>query len=76
MAKLTLSVDDHVVGIAKEYAKRHGVSVSKIVENYLSALEQAGSRPSASTPVLRSVRGILKGIDVPDYRRHLEEKYR
>jgi hypothetical protein len=28
------------------------------------------------TPVLRSVRGVLKKADVKDYKRHLAEKYR
>jgi hypothetical protein len=38
MAKLTLSVDSRVVSLAKQYAKRRGVSVSNMVEAYLAAV--------------------------------------
>ncbi len=37
MSKLTLSVDGEVVARAKCHAKRRGVSVSQMVEAYLSA---------------------------------------
>ncbi len=80
MAKLTLSVDSAVVLRAKKYAKRRGVSISEMVETYLSAIDRGpGSNPGA-TPVLNSVRGILKTADPAhyreQYRRHLESKYR
>jgi len=38
--KLTLSVDDRVVSRAKQYAKRRGISVSKMVEGYLAAVAE------------------------------------
>jgi hypothetical protein len=38
MSKLTLSVDPGVAARAKRYAKRHGVSVSGLVETYLAAV--------------------------------------
>ena len=76
MAKLTLSVDDIVVIRAKQYAKQRGVSVSKVVEDYLSAV--ADPVAPSGTPVLDSVRGILKkaDIDIDDYREHLAGKHR
>ena len=37
MSKLTLSVDSRVVSRAKVYAKRQGLSISKMVEIYLAA---------------------------------------
>jgi hypothetical protein len=76
MPKLTLSVDEAVIGRAKRYAKKQGVSVSKMVEAYLSAVADPPTRVTADTPVLRSVRGILKKADVKDYKRHLANKYR
>jgi hypothetical protein len=76
MSKLTLSVDDAVIWRAKRYAKKQGVSVSKMVEAYLSAVADPSTRETAATPVLRSVRGILKKADVRDYKRHLTNKYR
>jgi Family of unknown function (DUF6364) len=74
MSKLTLSVDDQVVSQAKRYAKRRGVSISKLVESYLSAV--AGPLPAADTPVLRLVRGALKEDGTRAYRKHLAAKYR
>ena len=75
MAKLTLSVDDIVVIRAKQYAKQRGVSVSKVVEDYLSAV--ADPVAPSGTPVLDSVRGILKKADIgiDDYRQHLAGKH-
>jgi hypothetical protein len=75
MTKLTLSVNPSVVSQAKVYARRHGLSISHMVEEYLAAI----SAPAAiqdMPPVLRSVRGILKKADPQEYRQHLVEKYR
>jgi hypothetical protein len=74
MSKLTLSVDSGVVTRAKRYAKQHGTSVSEMVEAYLSAVAEPRSVPD--TPLLRSIRGILKKGSLEDYRRHLAAKYR
>lgn len=76
MSKLTLSVDDAVISRAKRYAKKQGVSVSKMVEAYLAAVAEPSSRVPEDTPILRSVRGVLKNADVKDYKRYLVRKYR
>ena len=76
MAKLTLSVDNRVVSRAKQYAKLRGVSVSKMVEAYLAAVGEPSSTPTGATPILRSVRGVLKKADIDEYRKHLAAKYR
>jgi hypothetical protein len=76
VAKLTLSVDDRIVSVAKQYAKRRGVSVSGMVEAYLAAVADPPSPARGAAPILRSVRGILRNADVNDYRRHLATKYR
>jgi hypothetical protein len=75
MAKLTLNVDERVVSRAKQYAKRRGVSVSQMVEAYLAAVTNPPSRATGGTPILRSVRGILKDGDINEYRTHLAAKY-
>jgi hypothetical protein len=73
--KLTLSLDPAVITRAKRYAKQRGVSVSAIVETYLAAVSQPAC--AAKTPQVRArLQGILKGADPPDYRRHLERKYK
>jgi hypothetical protein len=76
MSKLTLSVDDAVVSRAKRYAKARGTSISKMVESYLAAVAEPSPRSTADTPILRSMRGILKKADVKDYKRYLEAKYK
>jgi hypothetical protein len=76
MAKLTLSVDNHVVSRAKQYAKLRGVSVSGMVEAYLAAVAEPPSPVTSTAPILRSVRGVLKHADIDEYRKHLAAKYR
>jgi hypothetical protein len=76
MSKLTLSVDERVISQAKRYAKRRGVSVSEMVEAYLSSVSGGISHPARDTPILRSLRGSLKKADIGNYRRHLAAKYR
>ena len=76
MAKLTLSVDDHVVLRAKQYAKLRGVSLSKMVEAYLTAVSEPPSSAARVAPILRLVRGILKNADIDEHQKHLTSKYR
>jgi hypothetical protein len=76
MAKLTLSVDDRVVSRAKQYAKRRGVSVSKMVEAYLAAVAEPSCQATGATPILRSIRGVLKHGDINEYRKHLAARHR
>jgi hypothetical protein len=75
MSKLTLSVDEAVVLRAKRFAKKQGVSISKMVEAYLAAVADP-SGVSTDAPILRSVRGVLKRADIKDYKQHLANKYR
>ena len=88
MSKLTLNVDKTVLARAKRYAKKRGVSVSHIVQEYLDVVGGATTvatlsgvtRPvdpaKADAPVLWSLRGILKSANLQSYREHLAAKYR
>lgn len=79
MAKLTLSVDEGVIRLAKRYAEQSGTSISRLVERYLSFLARPPAEPESNRPrVVARLRGALKGAseDVEDYRRYLREKYR
>lgn len=76
MAKLTLTVDSRVISRAKEYAKTRGVSLSEMVEAWLSALAESGPPSTRAMPILRSVRGVLKHANIDDYRKHLAAKFR
>jgi len=73
-AKLTLSVNPAVVSRAKRYAKRQGVSVSRLVEAYLASISEEAATADLP-PVVASLRGALKKSDPGAYRRHLVRKY-
>jgi hypothetical protein len=75
MPKLTLSVKRDVVERAKRYAGRKGTSVSRLVEGFLDRITLPPDH-SETPPVLRRLRGSLKGSEPAVYRRHLKEKYR
>ena len=74
-SKLTLSVDERVVKQAKRYARKRGTSVSRLVEDYLD-LVSGRSGGAEAPPVLRRLRGALKGVGEEDYRRYVRRKYR
>jgi hypothetical protein len=77
MGKLTLSVRDDVVRRAKAYATARSTSVSRLVEGFLDAVSRAGSASIAEEPpVLRRLRGTLKGARIEAWREHLAEKHR
>jgi hypothetical protein len=79
MAKLTLNVDESVVTRAKRYAARRGISVSRLVEQFLGLVSRAASKGDDDLPpILARLRVELKGVSVNSagYRKHLERKYR
>ena len=73
MSKLTLSVDSGVVERAKQFAAEHRTSVSEMVESYLSLVVTPAE--SSDAPIVRSLRGILKGGGEQDYKDYLSQKY-
>ncbi len=75
--KLTLRLDDELIGRAKRHSARSGKSVSKLVADYF-ALIDSGEAPVEITPRVRALRGALAGsaLDERDYRRHLESRHR
>jgi hypothetical protein len=70
MSKLTLSVDDDVIRQAKAWAAKEGTSVSQLVERFLrqASAPPASPEPGAA-PILRRLRGSLKGLDAEARRR-------
>jgi len=80
-AKLTLYIDDSLVSYVKEYAKEHKLSVSRVVNNFLTILKQEATKnqvqKESTAPVTVSLKGVLRteDTDIADYYRHLEEKY-
>ena len=78
METLTLHLDEELVQRATFYSEKRGKSVSQVVADYFALLSEETSQAAYElTPVVRSLKGALKGGQVTEdeYRRHLEEKY-
>ena len=70
--KLTLTVEKHVIELAKSYASKKGRSLSDLVENYLKTLVQRDNDKNDLSP---SVKRLLGSVNVPknfDYKKELE----
>lgn len=69
--KLTVTIDEELLPIAKDYARSRGVSLSQLIERALREMSEAG-RPSFS----ERWRGKLRASNRRDQRyRRLAEKY-
>ncbi len=80
-SKLTLYIDENLITYVKRYAKENNLSVSKVVNNFLTLLKNEPDpnqyKKHQNTPITDMLKGALKGkeIDITDYHKHLEEKY-
>jgi len=59
-SKLTLNVDKIVIEQAKEYAKTHHISLSRLIESYLSSLVAKKDRNIEITPLVESLSGVIE----------------
>lgn len=78
--KLTLSLNERVIEEAKIYAQNHQVSLSKLIESYLSSLIENKPEDIKITPLVESLSGV---VSIPpdfdyknDYTDYLLGKYR
>lgn len=72
---LNLTVERDSVERGQRYSQRHGVSISKLVDDFLAHLPLDEESESITADV-RSLIGIgAGGADREGYRRHLLEKY-
>lgn len=70
--KLTLTIDDSVITVAKKYAKKNGKSLSDIVENYLMTLTAKESKEEeAISPKILKLMGTIKLPEDFDYKKEL-----
>jgi len=78
--KLTLSLNDEVIEQAKEYAKKHKTSLSRLIESYLSALTKKKKGNIGITPLVESLSGVIEldtDFDIKEsYSDYLIEKYK
>lgn len=78
--KLTLNVDKNVIEQAKKYAKSHKISLSRLIESYLSSLNVKKDREIEITPLVKSLSGVIKLENDFNYKEsytdYLIEKYK
>ena len=78
--KLTLNVDKNVIEQAKEYAKTHQISLSRLIESYLSSLVAPKDRKIEITPLVESLSGVIELENDFNYKEsytdYLMEKYK
>ena len=78
--KLTLNVDKNVIEQAKEYAKDHQISLSRLIESYLSSLVAKNDRKIEITPLVESLSGVIELENDFNYKEsftdYLIEKYK
>ena len=79
--KLTLKLNQEVIEKAKLYATEKKLSLSRLIENYLSTL--TSDEPTDDLQISPFVRSLSSGIKIPedyDYKKdradYLEHKYR
>lgn len=82
-SKLTLSMEPKVVYLAKEFAKKKNVSLSKLVENYLRSISSDEPSKNDDFKISEWVKKmVIVENPTPDfdhkrgYENHLEEKCR
>lgn len=78
--KLTLSLKAEIIEAAKRYARSNEVSLSKLIESYLSSLTRKESEKAEITPLVESLSGVISMKNDYDekeeYTRYLIEKYK
>lgn len=78
--KLTLKLNSDIIEEAKQYAKESNTSLSKLIENYLSAITSNSNNKRKVNPIVKSLTGIITLDDKKDYRKsytkYLVEKYK
>jgi len=77
--KLTLRLKKKVIVQAKKYANDHETSLSKLIENYLSAITNESKSIENISPLVQSLSGVIQlpgnGDAKEKYHEHLMEKY-
>jgi hypothetical protein len=79
-AKLTLSLDRDVIEQAKEFARSHHKSLSKLIEGYLRQVAHSDDASKQVTPLVAKLSGVIDAQKLGDhksgYADYLADKYR
>ncbi len=77
--KLTLKLKKKIIEQAKKYADDHETSLSRLIENYLSAITSESTEKEEISPLVKSLGGIIRlpsGFNHKEkYQKHITEKY-
>lgn len=77
--KLTLNLNKQIIESAKDYAKTHHISLSQLIENYLSSLTQKDKRKIKISPLVESLTGVIPKDEGKDFKKeyyeYLNKKY-
>ena len=77
-SKLTLKLNESVIEQAKQFAKENNISLSRMIENYLTALTENKRAKKKISPLVRSLTGVIKLKNEDsrkDYTDFLSQKY-
>ncbi|MFA5848994.1 MAG: hypothetical protein A2X18_03880 [Bacteroidetes bacterium GWF2_40_14] len=78
--KLTLRLNKRIIDKAKDYARNHNISLSKMVESYLESITKQKAGATEISPLVESLSGVIKLDDNfdnrKDYSNYLAEKYK
>lgn len=77
--KLTVRIDRSLIDSGKKWSRDHGISLSSLISGYLEEIDRRYREPAKPTPVLRKLKGRLKGKPVPtseDYADFLDDRHR
>jgi len=72
--KLTLTIEQDIIQIAKEYAKSKGKSLSEIIENYLRTVANSENKEDKISPKVSELIGIISLPKDFDYKKTLSEE--
>lgn len=73
--KLTIRIPRRVLERAKEYAREHQTSLTRLVSEYLQQLPVEND-PLVDAPIVQRLSGLVSpDVSIEDYQQYLEEKY-
>lgn len=76
--KLTLNLNKNIIESAKDYAKNHKMSLSKLIENYLNSLTKKSEKETDVSALVESLTGVIPSENIDykkDYQEFLTKKY-
>jgi hypothetical protein len=73
--KLTIRIPRKVLERAKQYAREHQTSLTRLVSEYLQQLPVEND-PLVDAPIVQRLSGLVSpDVSIEDYQQYLEEKY-